>query len=75
LARWRVTGVTGLSACRTKSKWNSIFYDEKMTNAIIDRLIHHSHLLVFTGPSYRLTQLISHSAMAGMPKVEMRNDS
>ncbi|WP_427916603.1 ATP-binding protein [Syntrophobotulus glycolicus] len=24
-----------------------------MTSAIIDRLIHHSHLLVFTGPSYR----------------------
>jgi len=34
--------------------WNGIFYDEKMTNAIIDRLIHHSHLLVFTGQSYRL---------------------
>ena len=36
------------------SRWNGIFYDEKMTTAIIDRLIHHSHLLVFTGPSYRL---------------------
>ena len=41
------------------SKWNGIFYDEKMTSAIIDRLIHHSHLLVFTGQSYRLT----HSTM------------
>lgn len=41
------------------SKWNGIFYDEKMTSAIIDRLIHHSHLLVFTGKSYRLT----HSTM------------
>jgi len=37
------------------SLWNGIFFDEKMTSAIIDRLIHHSHLLVFTGPSYRLT--------------------
>lgn len=36
------------------SRWNGIFFDEKMTAAIIDRLIHHSHLLVFTGPSYRL---------------------
>ncbi|MDD2235313.1 MAG: IS21-like element helper ATPase IstB [Desulfitobacteriaceae bacterium] len=36
------------------SRWNGIFYDEKLTTAIIDRLIHHSHLLVFTGPSYRL---------------------
>lgn len=41
------------------SKWNGIFYDEKMTSAIIDRLIHHSHLLVFTGKSYRL----AHSSM------------
>lgn len=36
------------------SKWNSIFYDERLTSAIIDRLIHHSHLLTFTGPSYRI---------------------
>lgn len=36
------------------SKWNGIFYDEKLTSAIIDRVIHHSHLLMFTGGSYRL---------------------
>jgi len=41
------------------SKWNGIFYDEKLTSAIIDRLVHHSHLLVFQGQSYRLT----HSTM------------
>jgi len=41
------------------SKWNGIFYDEKLTSAIIDRLVHHSHLLVFHGQSYRLT----HSTM------------
>ena len=34
-------------------KWNGIFYDEKLTAAIIDRVIHHSHLLVFDRPSYR----------------------
>lgn len=36
------------------SKWNNIFYNERLTSAIIDRLIHHSHLLIFTGTSYRL---------------------
>jgi len=36
------------------SKWNGIFYDEKLTSALIDRVIHHSHLLMFTGSSYRL---------------------
>ncbi|WP_407370657.1 IS21-like element helper ATPase IstB [Carnobacterium sp.] len=35
------------------SKWSTIFYDEKMTAALIDRLVHHSHLIVFQGPSYR----------------------
>jgi len=36
------------------SKWNGIFYEEKLTNALIDRLVHHSHLLVFNGESHRL---------------------
>jgi DNA replication protein DnaC len=36
------------------SKWVNIFYDERMTNALIDRLIHHSYLLMFSGDSYRL---------------------
>lgn len=40
------------------SKWNGIFYDEKLTNALIDRLVHHSHLLVFPGESYRLKHSI-----------------
>ncbi|MGI6469317.1 MAG: IS21-like element helper ATPase IstB [Syntrophomonadaceae bacterium] len=35
-------------------KWNGIFFDEKLTSAIIDRLVHHSHLLIFSGKSYRL---------------------
>lgn len=35
-------------------KWDGIFYDRQMTSAIIDRLIHHSYLIMFTGESYRL---------------------
>ena len=35
------------------SKWVNIFYDEAMTTAMIDRLIHHSHLLLFDRDSYR----------------------
>lgn len=35
-------------------KWNGIFYDEKLTAAIIDRIVHHSHLIVFDRPSYRV---------------------
>lgn len=36
------------------SRWIGIFYDEQMTAAIIDRLVHHSYLLLFDGPSYRV---------------------
>lgn len=36
-------------------RWNSFLFDEKMTAAIVDRLVHHSHMLIFTGKSYRLT--------------------
>ena len=38
------------------SRWGSIFCDEQMTVAIIDRLIHHSYLLIFDGQSYRMKQ-------------------
>lgn len=36
------------------SKWGGIFTDQQMAAAMIDRLIHHGHLLVFEGPSYRM---------------------
>ncbi len=36
------------------SKWGSVFTDEQMTAAIIDRLAHHGHLLIFEGESYRM---------------------
>ncbi|XEQ92151.1 IS21 family transposase ISCth15 [Sporomusa carbonis] len=36
------------------SRWVSIFYDEQMTAAIIDRLVHHSYLLLYDGPSNRM---------------------
>jgi DNA replication protein DnaC len=36
------------------SKWVNIFYEEQMTAAMIDRLVHHSYLLVFDGQSYRI---------------------
>lgn len=36
------------------SKWNNIFYNERLTSAIIDRLIHHSHLLIYPGSSHRM---------------------
>ncbi|NMA74574.1 MAG: ATP-binding protein, partial [Bacteroidales bacterium] len=34
--------------------WVNVFYDEQMTAAMIDRLVHHCHLLLFDGESYRI---------------------
>jgi DNA replication protein DnaC len=36
------------------SKWGSVFTDDQMAAAMIDRLAHHGHLLVFEGESYRM---------------------
>jgi len=35
------------------SKWNGIFFDDQLTAALIDRLVHHSHLIVFDRESWR----------------------
>jgi len=43
------------------SRWVNIFYDKDMTTAMVDRLVHHSHLLIFDGDSWRVkNSLISH---------------
>lgn len=35
-------------------KWKGFLFDEKLTAAIVDRLVHHSHMMIFTGTSYRI---------------------
>lgn len=41
------------------NEWNTIFYDEKLTNAILDRMVRHGYLILHNGPSFRL----AHSTM------------
>ncbi|MFA6709255.1 MAG: IS21-like element helper ATPase IstB [Fusobacterium sp.] len=41
------------------SKWNGVFMNKKITTAILDRVIHYGHLIIFTGESYRLKNAIS----------------
>lgn len=38
------------------SGWNSVLGDNRLTAAMIDRLVHHSHIVIFSGESYRLQQ-------------------
>ncbi|RLK63762.1 AAA family ATPase [Atopobacter sp. AH10] len=41
------------------NEWNTIFYDQKLTAAILDRMVHHGLLIMHEGESYRLR----HSSM------------
>ncbi len=38
------------------SRWINVFYDEQMTGAILDRVLHPCHLLLFPGPSSRMRE-------------------
>ncbi|HDR8111919.1 TPA: IS21-like element helper ATPase IstB [Bacillus cereus] len=40
-------------------QWNKVFDDNKLTAALVDRLVHHAHILAFTGESYRLKNALS----------------
>ncbi|HBK5700289.1 IS21-like element helper ATPase IstB [Enterococcus faecium] len=43
------------------SQWNKVFVDARLTAALVDRLIHHAHILSFTGESFRLKNALSKS--------------
>lgn len=40
-------------------QWNRIFGDNRLTSALVDRLVHHAHIIAFTGESYRLKNALS----------------
>ena len=46
------------------SHWVNILYDQKMTAALITRLLHYCHLLIFTGPDMRLKESSIHDVYA-----------
>lgn len=39
-------------------QWGELFGDNMIANAILDRLVHHSHIINITGKSYRLKDKI-----------------
>lgn len=40
-------------------QWNTVLGDDRLTAALIDRLVHHAHILAFEGESYRLQRALS----------------
>jgi len=39
-------------------RWTEVFGDDRLTAALIDRLVHHAHILGFSGQSYRYKQAV-----------------
>ena len=39
---------------RSVAEWGSVFGDAVVATAILDRLLHHSHVITIRGDSYRL---------------------
>lgn len=40
-------------------QWTSVFGDNKLTAALVDRLVHHAHILSFAGESFRLKEAMN----------------
>lgn len=47
------------------SKWGELFGDNMIANAILDRLLHHSHVISITGKSYRTKDILVDSTDSG----------
>lgn len=41
------------------NSWDDVFYDPVIANAILDRVLHHAHVVNITGKSYRLKAYMS----------------
>ncbi len=50
---------TIITTNKALAKWSEIFNDPVITNAILDRLLHHAHVINIVGPSYRTKEILS----------------
>jgi len=56
VARRYEKGSTLLTTNQLVTQWGTVFGEEVLAAAILDRLLHHSHTLMIQGESYRLKQ-------------------
>ena len=49
-------GAMLLTTNRSVEEWGEVFGDAVLATAILDRLLHHSHVLTIHGESYRLRE-------------------
>jgi DNA replication protein DnaC len=53
-----------LTSNKAFSEWGHVFADDVLATAILDRLLHHCHVISINGPSYRLKD---HASLAPNP--------
>jgi hypothetical protein len=51
-------------------EWTSIFGNQRLTGALLDRLTHHVHILEMNGESYRLKQSKARRRKNSIPTAE-----
>ncbi|MBM4369585.1 MAG: IS21-like element helper ATPase IstB [Deltaproteobacteria bacterium] len=59
-----------LTSNRSVSEWGTVFDDAVVATAILDRLLHHSHVITIRGDSYRLRA----KRKAGLMRPALRSD-
>jgi DNA replication protein DnaC len=47
-------GSTIITSNKSFAEWGSVLGDDVLATAILDRLLHHCHVIAINGPSYRL---------------------
>jgi DNA replication protein DnaC len=53
-----------LTSNKSVTEWPDVFGDHAIATAILDRLLHHSHVLAIKGHSYRLRERVAAAAIA-----------
>jgi DNA replication protein DnaC len=56
VSRRYVRGSMLITTNQTITQWGHVFGDEMIASAVLDRVLHHSHVLVIQGDSFRLRQ-------------------
>lgn len=59
-----------LTGNRPVSEWDQVFGDAVLVTAILDRLLHHSHVMMIKGTSYRLKEKRKSGLLKNLPIVE-----
>lgn len=71
IARRYEKKATIITSNRNVSEWDKIFLDKTLTTALLDRLLHHCHVIDIKGESYRMKKKENRSSSTpdAIPKV------